>query len=780
LSSFKRCAIIFFGGKQNITNLKIDNYSKKTKINLKNELIFFLFSLFSVYFSLSMNAGNDQKVYKKKLFANDEQLEINIKKEKKPTTKIIVNGTDASLFDSKEGVEITLHPVQIQKPTSKVTVVKQNAATNATALKQKTVSKFKDDKQNKKTIKLIPLWEKEDDEQIIPQQIYDDSIEQNVDKSVDIGNKSASKNENEEEKENNNAKQSKSQQNILNKILQKQDVTNSTEFIIPTGSALFGLKDIPHVENENNETKEEEDVLDFRLMQKLRKQKKKQKEESIGGNITPTVVVVKENRANAPQQALTKTEQQTDNYLNNFMHTEAKSVDIENEKKNDKAKKEQIENEQPPYQTIECDVNSLDPNKMFDDAEMKFYESSEYKYMPMPEIKTDSSPQLKFSGSVCSHIGSVVQEDARDNKDGDLHVSFGWADLAMEIAGIVNDDFKYKYSANLQVVPSDVNVTDNYAEFSCLYGTVQIGNIKGPEGTMIDDATGLLGGTGGVDGSTWGLLNIVSGLPHTHHLNGYTKRATKLVYYSPRFAGFQVGAGFCPNPHHSGWSDLGAKDYSNSNDDNVLSTAEMKKSQNLAIGVNYQQSVKDLSVKASIVAVMENASMKANIKDIVPAEGDDIYLTYDLTREIPLKKDMSYQASCSIQYKNLVIAAGLINNREQNLPTTKFNADKIEKNGIHLGDAGTVWNIGGKYTIGRIDLGFSHHNLKRRATNYDYSTGTINTFTLDCTVSSGIQLFAEIDHINARTEKNVSALDDNSKPVKNNGTVVLVGSKLNF
>ncbi|MDR2464284.1 MAG: porin [Holosporales bacterium] len=730
---------------------------------------------------LFADAGNAKKLHKKKLFSANEQLEIQVKKErkdKKTSTKIVVNNANVSLFGTQEVTEITLHPVKIQKPTSKATVVQRNISANSTTLKQQITSKTRDSKP-KIMHKLIPLWEQENDKNVTTQQINDSRNQNHDDKRTDPDNKSLSQNQKTSGTEvTNDINKLKLQSNILNKVLQEQEITNSTEFIVPTGSALFGLRDIPRVENdtiENADLEENEDILDFRLMQKLRKKKKKQnKEQRNEGSTQPIVTVVR----HVSKQQQSSTTQPIDDCLNKFIHIEAQNEPSKKEDNNAKLE-QQVELEQQQYKVIECEVNSLEQNRMLDDKAMKFYESNEYKYMPMPEIKTEESPQLKFSGDICFHAGTVVQEDARDNKDGDLHVSFGWTNLGLEVAGII-DDFKYKYFTNLQAIPSDINIINNYAELSCSYGTLQFGNLKGPEGTMIDDATGLLGGACGVDGSMWGLYSVISGLPHTHHLNGYTKRSTKIVYYSPLFAGFQLGVGFCPNPHHVGWSDLGAHDYSNSNDDNVLPTSNMKKRNNTAIGLSYKQDINDLSIKASVVAVNEKASLLVDIQDTVAPEGDDVSLTYDLKREIPLKKDISCQASCSLQYKNFKIAAGFTNNGEQNLPTTKISADKLARNGIHLGDAGTVWNIGGKYTIGRVDIGFARHNLGRRVTNYDYAIGTVDSFTVDCTISHGVQVFGEIDHVRAHTEKSVAALDDNNKPVKNNGTVVLIGSKVNF
>lgn len=66
----------------------------------------------------------------------------------------------------------------------------------------------------------------------------------------------------------------------------------------------------------------------------------------------------------------------------------------------------------------------------------------------------------------------------------------------MEISGATNDDFQYKYSANIQVIPDDFCMTENYVEFASHFGTMQFGNVSGVESAFIEDATSLIGGTG--------------------------------------------------------------------------------------------------------------------------------------------------------------------------------------------------------------------------------------------------------------------------------------------
>jgi hypothetical protein len=209
----------------------------------------------------------------------------------------------------------------------------------------------------------------------------------------------------------------------------------------------------------------------------------------------------------------------------------------------------------------------------------------------------------------------------------------------------------------------------------------------------------------------------------------------------------------------------------------------MKKRMNFSLGVNFEQQIKDVTVKAAIAAVREDTSMKVQTDHYFRDpyySGQYTVSMYTLDREIALKKGFSYQTSGSISYKAVQLGAGFINNGEINLPENQLSADKLSKYGFHVGDAGTVWNVGGKVTVGCVDIGIGHHDLKRRVTNYDYSRGTINSLTIDFQVVSGVKIFAEIDHIDAGTSKEVAAAYGNEKPVKNKGTLIMAGAKVSF
>lgn len=418
------------------------------------------------------------------------------------------------------------------------------------------------------------------------------------------------------------------------------------------------------------------------------------------------------------------------------------------------------------------------------ETEKAVYSTKAYEQLPATVIASEASPKLTFSGDLCSFIGGVNQEDAREDKDGSPHFAFGWADLSMEISGEATENLQYKYFADIQIVPNDLCMTDNYFELSSPFATIQFGNLKGVESALIEDATSLDGGTGGVDGSVWDLFNRSAGLPNFVHLAGFTKRATKLTLYSPRLYGFKVGLSYTPNPGHSGWDGPDSNDYanSNSNDDDVFHNADMKKRNNVAYGINYENSLNDLTISAALVCATEKTTMNIDLNALAQAEdpSDPTKSIYQESREIALKKDTAIQGSASLKYKNIQIAGGFIDNGELNLPKTQHDADRLAKYGLHLGHAGKGWNAGIKVSYGCLDMSLTHHEMSRRVTNFNDTHGSVNTFAVDCQVVSGVTLFTEINRVSTSTDKDVAALYDNEKPTKNQGTTIFVGTKVSF
>jgi outer membrane protein OmpU len=89
----------------------------------------------------------------------------------------------------------------------------------------------------------------------------------------------------------------------------------------------------------------------------------------------------------------------------------------------------------------------------------------------------------------------------------------------------------------------DVFVDEVGLFFSANFGRIELGREDGAEDDMLVDANDVQAGTGGLDGDgpNLGLVDF-----------GDTADSAKVTYYTPRVAGFQLGASFTPDYEDNG------------------------------------------------------------------------------------------------------------------------------------------------------------------------------------------------------------------------------------
>lgn len=105
---------------------------------------------------------------------------------------------------------------------------------------------------------------------------------------------------------------------------------------------------------------------------------------------------------------------------------------------------------------------------------------------------------------------------------------------------------------------SNVSIDEVGLFFSGNFGRVELGKDDGAEDVMAINGNTAQAGTGGMDGDTRNLLPFVAEVPDTGD-------DTKVTYFTPRVAGFQLGASFVPNTNGQ-FSGVDATSASDEND----------------------------------------------------------------------------------------------------------------------------------------------------------------------------------------------------------------------
>jgi hypothetical protein len=142
--------------------------------------------------------------------------------------------------------------------------------------------------------------------------------------------------------------------------------------------------------------------------------------------------------------------------------------------------------------------------------------------------------------------GKYANKDTLQNDSGTQDYLFYMDnEVFINANGATEGGILYGSKVELEVGSGEVNSTDAFVDevalfFSGNFGRVELGKEDGAEDVMAINGNDAQAGTGGMDGDTANLLPFVAEVPDTSD-------DTKATYFTPRIAGFQLGASFVPN-----------------------------------------------------------------------------------------------------------------------------------------------------------------------------------------------------------------------------------------
>jgi outer membrane protein OmpU len=161
-----------------------------------------------------------------------------------------------------------------------------------------------------------------------------------------------------------------------------------------------------------------------------------------------------------------------------------------------------------------------------------------------------------------TEFGALGATDETLQSDGDRGYTFFMDnEVHIEATGVSDDGLTYGSYVEVEIgsgdAPSLQGSPDSAGEafvdevnlfFSGGFGRIELGRQDGPEDVMLAGGEDAQAGTGGVDGDTANLGSIID-------LN--LGDVTKAMYFTPRIAGFQLGAGYTPDTGDDGGRDEG-------------------------------------------------------------------------------------------------------------------------------------------------------------------------------------------------------------------------------
>ena len=348
-------------------------------------------------------------------------------------------------------------------------------------------------------------------------------------------------------------------------------------------------------------------------------------------------------------------------------------------------------------------------------------------------------PAVSLGGFIDFQAGFVDQDNVYETGANSRDVKFQ-NDTKVDVKVDGKSDNGLGYGAVIQLQADVTGDADNgglnadrtYVYLESNLGRVELGSQVSPAKTMRVDASNFSHGTGGVDGDFYDFVNvggvgtgafiISPDLPLDAGLRGganSTENASKIVYYTPRFSGFQGGVSYAPDSGNRGTAAGFTTDADPQDAENVFD-----------LGINYTGQFDQVGVAASATGSFGSAEAAA---------------TEDL-RAFALGLNVSYMG---------FTAGGSYGDWDDSLQATAASGDA------------SFWDVGLGYETGPFGVSVSYFDSELNDNDF-------NNFVIgaDYKLAPGLVPYVEV---------NFFELDPAAAGVpSNDGTAVLAGTQLNF
>jgi hypothetical protein len=390
-----------------------------------------------------------------------------------------------------------------------------------------------------------------------------------------------------------------------------------------------------------------------------------------------------------------------------------------------------------------------------------------------------SKPELRITGAAACHVAfapspkytyhrtSTDEKSAilkSDKHTSTTRISGGETNIAFLAKGALDNGVRYSATIDFDAMKGATGVDKMYigAEHD-KFGTFHIGNVKGPEATFLCSGQDLIGGTLGVNGTVASDIDYATGVIMPLYMIGYTNKATKIVWYSPRVVGFQLGVGWTPDTKHvgnslrsrrSGDSSIGYEPgiY-------VKGTSDERPSgkNSISIGLNHKWEFSNgfRTQVAAVYLMEESRAVRLGVDG--SNESTD--------KKISLHNTRAYHLTATVGYQNWAVGVGYLNSGKSRLPknyndfygaATNVTDPKSVQAPVHFlslpgANAGSAWNVGVQYKYHDWTFATVFHQTQRRVTKDQKTKGNMLTFSTDYKVCDGLVLFAEFDNIRSKS-----------------------------
>ena len=347
-------------------------------------------------------------------------------------------------------------------------------------------------------------------------------------------------------------------------------------------------------------------------------------------------------------------------------------------------------------------------------------------------VGSKDAMSVSLGGELRFYAG-MVDQDVSAGRGRGYSLNVDEAEVFVEASNTADNGILYGVSFELNAGAADNTAADEAYAFidSEVWGRLELGDNDDATDRMYVESDDALVGRLGPDGDAADYFNFGGAIGATG--NSVTGDATKAIYFTPRFGGFQIGASLTPDSGQNS-GNFGVDDDADGDFENVV-----------GLGANWAGKYDEVGIVLSLTGEFGDSETATG------AEDGDVE---------------TISVGGKIDFAGFALGAGYVDFAEQGLTTAQTNAGA---------DAGSYWTVGGSYSTGPWGVSVAWFDSSRSNAGAIADT-EVNMLSLDAAydVAPGWQVAAALHLIEA---DNINAT---AVPVNNEGTVFLISNQFNF
>ena len=331
---------------------------------------------------------------------------------------------------------------------------------------------------------------------------------------------------------------------------------------------------------------------------------------------------------------------------------------------------------------------------------------------------------VSFGGFMKAEFWFADQDDEAGRPRG---YNFGVDDAEFYIRAKNTADNGLSYGVNVDMELGDsINIDEGYVFFSGDdWGTIQLGGNDAPAIDMVYSGDFSLPGTGHYDSglsAVWNFQGVANSSPD---LSSDPDDSAKIIYYSPRFSGFQIGVSYAPDAAQP----TTGSDSENSDD----GTQEDQ----VTIGVNFVDTINGIDI--GIGAGYLTGSTEPTGGTVLTEDSEALHVGFN------------------IGFSGFSIGASYADQFDTGCTKTVAGCD-----------GGEWYEVAGGYSTGPFAVGAGWFHSERDVTSSTDAETDIFSLTATYALAPGASLTAGYSHV----DESGSAVTDNEGDIFMVGTVI--------